>query len=799
MKEYNHKDIEKKWQQKWIEDKIYETKDKVEGKDNEYILVEFPYPSGNLHVGHWYAFAVTDIYARYRRMLGKNVLFPIGFDAFGLPAENAAIKNKVNPREWTYSNIEFMEKQIANMGAMFDWSRRVVTADPEYYKWTQWLFIQLLKNNLAYQSENYVNWCPSCKTVLANEQVKSGKCDRCDSDIEQKIMKEWKLRITDYAQKLLDGLDKVDWPNHIKDAQRNWIGKSEGTYFTFKIKDSEKEIKVFTTRADTYYGITYLVLAPENKLVDELKIKISNLDEVQNYRKTTGAKTELQRISEVKEKTGVKLEGVMAIHPANGKEIPIFISDYVIASYGTGAVMAVPAHDERDFEFANKFGIEIVEVISPTTSSQTWSGIQAFVDEGFLINSNEFNGLSSQEAIIKITSEYGEKTTNYRIRDWSISRQRYWGCPIPVVYCDKCGVIAEKEENLPVILPELDDFTPRDDGKSPLAKAENWVKTKCPSCNDNAQRETDTFDTFIDSSWYFLRYIDPLNKKEFSSKEKQKDWMPINFYSGGSEHTTMHLLYSRFFQKALFDLGLVSDDEPFVKRNNRGLILGPDGNKMSKSKGNVVDPDELVERLGADTVRSYLAFIGPYNEAGSYPWDPNGVVGVRRFIERFVALSEKIFDVDSDEVTKVLHKTIKGVEEDYQNLKFNTALSKLMILSNLLEKEKFSRQTYKTFVQLIAPVNPHIAEELWFDLGEKNSVHESVWPTFDEEKLVSDKLDISAQFNGRFRFRTQVDASLTEDEVKKYIGNLAQTKKWLLGKKPKKIIYIQGKIINFVL
>jgi leucyl-tRNA synthetase len=798
MKEYNHKDIEKKWQQKWAEDKIFETQDKVEGKENEYILVEFPYPSGNLHVGHWYAYSVTDIYARYRRMLGKNVLFPVGFDAFGLPAENAAIKNKVNPRDWTYSNIEFMEKQLLSMGAMFDWSRKVITADTEYYKWTQWLFLQFLKNDLAYQAENYVNWCPSCKTILANEQVKAGKCERCESDIEQKVMKEWKLKITNYAQKLLDGLDVVDWPSHIKDAQRNWIGKSEGTYFSFNLKDSDKQIKVFTTRADTYYGITYLVLAPENKLVDELKEKISNFDEVEKYRKVSGTKTELQRVAEVKEKTGVRLNGVMAIHPANGKMIPIFISDYVIASYGTGAVMAVPAHDDRDHEFAKKFGIEIIEVVKPSVT-QISERKQAFVDEGILANSGEFDGLSSKDAIIKITEKFGEKTTNYRIRDWSVSRQRYWGCPIPVIHCDKCGAVPVEEKDLPVVLPELEDFTPRDDGKSPLAKAENWVQTKCPKCGIDAHRETDTLDTFIDSSWYFLRYIDPKNLTEFSSKEKQKEWMPVDFYSGGSEHTTMHLLYARFFQKVLFDLKLVNDDEPFIKRNNRGLILGPDGDKMSKSKGNVIDPDELVEKLGSDTVRSYLAFIGPYNEAGSYPWDPNGVVGVRRFIERVVALSDKISDSDSEEVTKLLHKTIKGVGEDYQNLKFNTAISKMMIFSNLLEKEKFSRETYKTLIQIFSPITPHVCEELWYFLGETNPISQSVWPTFDETKMQSAEIDISVQINGKIRFRTSIDSSLSDDEVKTKILGLVQTKRWLDNKRPSRVVYIKGRIINLVL
>ncbi len=793
MQEYNHKEIEKKWQDIWKKNKIYETKEKQEEKENEYILVEFPYPSGDLHVGHWYAFAVTDIYARYRRMLGKNVLFPIGFDAFGLPAENAAIKNKINPRDWTYSNIKFMEKQLQSMGTMFDWDRKVVTSDPEYYKWTQWIFIQFYKTGLVYKNEINADWCPSCKTVLAKEEVTSGFCDRCGSKIEQKRMQTWNIKITNYAEKLLSGLEGLDWPDPIKEAQKNWIGKSIGTYLSFSINDTDKKIDVFTTRADTYFGITYLVLAPENKLIDELKEKILNWDEIEKYRKKTGSKTELQRISEAKEKTGVKIEGIMAFHPALKKTIPVFISDYVIASYGTGAVMAVPAHDQRDYDFARKFNLRIKEVIS---GSNILKG--AFEDFGVLINSEKYNGLKSREAIEEITKDFGKTAINYKMRDWSVSRQRYWGCPIPMIHCEKCGDIPVDEKDLPVELPDVKDYTPSGDGKSPLAKIEKWVKIKCPKCEGEAERETDTLVTFIDSSWYFLRYLDSKNDKEFSSKELQQEWMPVDFYSGGSEHTTRHLLYARFFQKALYDLGMVEHDEPFIKRNNRGLILGPDGNKMSKSKGNVVNPDEYVERLGADTVRGYLAFMGPYNEAGSYPWDPNGVVGVRRFLERVNSLSEKIGDSNSVESLRQLHKTIKGVGEDYQSLKFNTALSKLMILSNVLEKENFSQETYKILIQLLAPIAPHLCEELWEAVGEKNSIHLSKWPQFDIKQMKEDEIDISVQINGKFRFRTKVAKNLTEGEVKEYVSNLAQTKKWLLAKKPQKIIYIAGKIINFL-
>jgi leucyl-tRNA synthetase len=792
MEKYNHKEIEKKWREDWKKKSLYKTKN--DAKNREYILVEFPYPSGNLHVGHWYAFAVTDIYARYRKMIGKNVLFPIGFDSFGLPAENAAIKNNVNPREWTNSNIATMEKQLESMGAMFDWDRKVATSDPNYYKWTQWLFIQLFNAGLVEKKTTLVNWDPVDKTVLANEQVSAdGIADRSGAKVEKKELEQWSIKITNYAEKLLEGLEGLDWPEHIKEAQKNWIGKSKGAYLTFPILNSEKEIKVFTTRPDTTFGITYLVLAPENKIIDEFKDRISNWNEIEEYRKKSGAKTELQRIQEAKEKTGVKIEGLTAKHPALDKELPIFISDYVIASYGTGAVMAVPAHDERDYEFARKFDLPIKEVIK---GGNILEG--AYEGHGEIVNSEKYNGMDSKEALSAITEDLGEETTTYKIRDWSVSRQRYWGCPIPVVHCEKCGIVPVDEKDLPVKLPDLDDFTPSDDGKSPLSKKEDWVKTKCPKCGGDCLRETDTLDTFIDSSWYFMRYLDPNNEKEFCSKEKQKNWMPVDFYSGGSEHTTMHLLYSRFFQKALFDLGLVEDSEPYVYRNNRGLILGEDGNKMSKSKGNVIDPDSLVEKLGADTVRAYLAFIGPYNEAGSYPWDPNGVVGTRRFIERVVALGEKVGKSDSEEVIKLLHKTIKGVGEDMQALKFNTAISKMMVLSNLMEKDDFSKETYKILIQLFAPVAPYVCEELWSQQGEKESVHASKWPEFDENKTKDKEIQLVVQVNGKFRQRLKIEAGLADEEVKKTVKNAHEMKKWISGKKIRKTIYIKDRLLNFV-
>jgi len=613
VKEYNPKEIEPKWQKKWSRDKLYLTQDEVKGKDNEYVLVEFAYPSGNLHVGHWYAFSVPDIYARLRRMQGKNLLYPMGFDAFGLPAENAAIKNKLNPREWTFQNIDYMRNQLQSMGASFDWSREVVTASPDYYKWTQWLFLKFLEKGLAYQSETPVNWCPSCKTVLANEQVVAGHCERCDAEVERRNMLQWNLKITDYADRLIDDLGSLDWPHSIKEAQKNWIGRSEGAEIEFKVVGSkEYGVRVFTTRPDTILGATYLVLSPEHelvaKLLEETRNKkqetIKNPDEVEKYINETKKKSEMDRIAEGKEKTGIRLEGVTAINPANKEEIPVWIADYVLPHYGTGAIMAVPADDERDREFAEKFNLPIVEGYTPA---------------GF--------------------EDFGQKTQKYKLRDWVVSRQRYWGCPIPVIHCNKCGIVPVPEKDLPVVLPEATDYLPSDDGQSPLAKVTDWVKVKCPKCDAEARRETDTLDTFIDSSWYFLRYADPKNEKEFASKKLLKKWLPVSFYSGGAEHTTMHLLYSRFFHKVLFDLGLVNETEPYLRRMNRSLIMGPDGQKMSKSRGNVVDPDKEVERSGADTIRIYLAFIGPYNEVNSYPWNPDATVGVRRFLERgFICL-----------------------------------------------------------------------------------------------------------------------------------------------------------------
>lgn len=794
MEMYDHKNIEEKWRKKWEKQELFRAQDD-DSRPKYYTLIEFPYPSGNLHVGHWYAFSVPDIFARYKRMCGFNVLYPIGFDAFGLPAENAAIKNKLNPREWTLGNIEYMRSQLRSMGASFDWSREVVTCDPSYYTWTQWLFLQIYNKGLAYQKETEVNWCSSCKTVLANEQVVAGRCERCDTEVEKRLMKQWNLKITDYAPRLLSDLDSLQYPEAIKEAQRNWIGASEGAEIEFRIKNREESIKVFTTRPDTLFGATYVVLAPEHELVEKLKDHISNFSEAQKYAAESRKKAEIDRMAEGREKTGVRLEGVVAINPVNQEEIPIFIADYVLATYGTGAIMAVPAHDERDWEFAKRFNIPIREVISGG------DGHSVFVGDGVLINSGEFNGVSSQEAKEKITKQVGgELKTTYRMRDWIVSRQRYWGCPIPIIHCEKCGPVPVPNADLPVILPDIDDYLPTGDGKSPLAKAESWVNVTCPTCGGEARRETDTLDTFIDSSWYFLRYTDPKNEKEFASRAKQDLWMPVAFYSGGAEHTTMHLLYSRFWHKVLFDLGLVRDSEPYLKRMNRGLILGPDGNKMSKSKGNVVDPDAVVAQLGTDTVRMYLAFIGPYNEVGSYPWSPDGIVGVRRFIERVWKMSHNLKDQPlSESAERILHQTIKKVTEEIESFKFNTAVSALMICLNALEKEEgVSRESFETFIRLLAPFAPHVTEEIWEGLGHRESVHAEAWPPYNESALAEKEIYVIIQFDGRVRGKVLTHPGVSQEDVLALIYKDEKLSRYLGGGSPEKVVFIPNRLINIV-
>ena len=803
---YDHKSIEQKWQKFWSQNKIYTTADSVPGKENFYLLVEFPYPSGNLHVGHWYAFAVPDILARFQRMQGKNVLYPIGFDAFGLPAENAAIKNKVNPRTWTDGNIAFMKGQIESMGTSFDWSREVATYSPEYYKWTQWLFLQLYQKGLVYQKETAVNWCPNDKTVLANEQVIDGKCDRCGHTVEQRQMLQWNIKITDYADRLIDDLEPLDWPNEIKESQKNWIGRSEGAEIDFYLDFGSEEINartgpegkkanitVFTTRPDTLFGATYLVLAPEHPWVGLAlghKTVLENNDEVAAYVDRTTKMSDLDRQTN-KEKTGVQLKGVEAINPATGEKIPLFISDYVLPQYGTGAIMAVPAHDDRDFEFAKKFDLTIRQVIAADVDLP-YAGV------GALMNSSAYDGLSIDEAKKKMIEAFGRKKTTFRLRDWIVSRQRYWGVPIPMIHCEKCGVQPVPDAQLPVVLPEVEDYLPEGSGKSPLAKVDSFVNVPCPKCGGAAKRETDTLDTFVDSSWYFLRYTDPKNASEFASRGKQDAWMPVDLYSGGAEHTTMHLLYSRFWHKALFDIGLVKDPEPYKRRMNRSLIMGPDGQKMSKSLGNVIDPDKVVEQLGADTVRMYMAFMGPYAEVASYPWNPDGVVGVRRFLERMARNEEYMQDTDVPMLNGPLHKALKKIGEDVAVMKFNTAVSQLMILQNVIEKEKkIGKSQLSTMVQMLSPFAPHLAEELWHVLGNESSVHIQSWPAIEAKYLTDDEVTIAVQIDGKtrgeFTIASDADKSAVEAAAKEAVAARLE------GKAIARTIVVPKRLVNFVL
>ncbi|MEK7156560.1 MAG: class I tRNA ligase family protein [Patescibacteria group bacterium] len=1123
MKSYEHKSIEKKWTKQWEKDVLYKTSDKAKGKDNYYLLVEFPYPSGNLHVGHWYAFAVPDILARFRRMQGKNVLYPIGFDAFGLPAENAAIKNKLNPRKWTLGNIEYMKKQIRSMGTSFDWSREVVTCDPAYYRWTQWLFLQFFKAGLVYRKETAVNWCPKDKTVLANEQVVDGKCERCDSEVVQKQMLQWNIKITDYAERLINDLDALDWPKEIKESQKNWIGRSEGAEIDFPLsidsgvkrfvllhgreatpqdnfwpwikaeleskgyevqiptlpntnEPNDKEqadyvekhctldestaiighsfggivalrllerghkvqrvtlvsapvsgkfldtkvrasvtaaakkgfdykkiqkaakgfvvmydttdkivpvsdaqtlakeldcilipgkgsevhftgkrepdvlmasiptIRVFTTRPDTLFGGTFLVLAPEHpwvKLALAHKTVLKNNDEVQQYVNQASKKKEIERLAAGREKTGVELKGVKAVNPTTGKEIPVWVADFAIATFGTGALFG-DAHDERDVEFATKYGIPLKETVEPLVVRTTgldavregepfaernsvmafvqhwsedkymavkykpvdvrgcvsggmnegedavaagkreiaeetgyanaklvrklggtihskyfsdnrkkntfahftpmlfkledatqvdiapdeknrhevswlsekemtafinhedwriaWDRLQGrpYTGKGILYDSAEFSEMTSEEAIPLTGAKFGRMTKTYKLRDWIVSRQRYWGVPIPMIHCAKCGTVPVPDKELPVKLPEVKDYLPEGSGKSPLAKAKKWVNVKCPKCKGKAERETDTLDTFVDSSWYFLRYTDPKNSKQFAASGKQESWMPVDLYSGGAEHTTMHVLYSRFWHKALFDLGLVKEPEPYTRRMNRSLILGPDGQKMSKSRGNVIDPDEVVGRLGADTVRMYLAFIGPYNEVSSFPWNPDSVVGVRRFLERVWKAQEYAGKTDNAGLENLLHKTIKKVGEDIGAMKFNTAISALMIFQNALEKEKtLGKSQWERFLQLLAPFAPHIAEELWAESGQKKSVHKTLWPEYDVSMLKSEFITVAIQINGKTRGEAEVAADADKEMVEKAAREAVASR--LEGKKILRTIVVPGRLVNFVI
>lgn len=810
MAKYNPAKIEKKWQKYWEDEKLHEVSDDTPNKKNFMLLAEFPYPSGDLHVGHWYTFALADIYGRYLKMHNYNVMYPIGFDAFGLPAENAAIQRGIHPKDWTKKNISNMTKQLKAMGARFDWSRTVSTIDPEYYKWTQWIFIKLFEAGLAYRTKTLVNWCPNDKTVLANEQVKDGKCDRCGHDVEQRELAQWMFKITDFADQLVDDIKNLDWPDVTKAAQENWIGRSEGTLAEFKIAGSDDAIEVFTTRADTMYGATYVVLAPEHPLVDKLLSKISNAGEVRAYQAETKKKTELQRMSDGKEKTGVRLEGIEATNPINNEKVSIWVADYVLAHYGTGAVMAVPAHDQRDYDFAKKFNLPIREVVLND---------EKFIDqpvekEGVLINSGQFDGMQSAEAREKITQKLkserlGGPEKKYRLHDWILSRQRYWGAPIPMIHCEECGYQPVPEKDLPVKLPPLDNFLPADDGRSPLAKAEKWMKVKCPKCDKPAERETDTMDTFVDSSWYFLRYTDPNNIGEFAAREKMRTWLPVPMYIGGPEHNTMHLLYARFITKALYSQKLLEFNEPFTSRRNHSTILGPDGQRMSKSKGNVVDPDEQVALHGADTVRMYLSFLGPYHDQ-TMPWSPEGITGVSRFLNRVWNFMTRANDdklpVSTDpKVDIVVNKTIKEIGRDIAQQKFNTGVSGLMKLFNALEEavsenERLSEGQYESILKILAPFAPHMAEELWQEvLGKKTSVHMETWPEHDEKLLAEESVTLVVQVNGKVRDTLSVKQGLSESEAKEIVLASEKVQKALEGKEIKKFVYIQDRLTNIVI
>lgn len=932
-KKFDNQAIEAKWQERWSKEKLYDVGERDKSKEKEYILVELPYPSGNLHIGHWYAFAVPDIYVRYQRMMGKQVVYPMGFDAFGLPAENAAIKRDLDPKEWTESNIAYMRDQLKSMGNAFSWDKTASTTDPEYFKWTQWMFTKFFEQDIAYRGTGTVNWCPKDNTVLANEQVLAdGTCERCGAEVEKREMPQWLLRITKYADRLVDDLESLDWPEAIKESQRNWIGRSKGAKLKFKLSTGD-DLEVFTTRPDTLFGATFMVIAPEHPLIGKNKDKISNYSEVETYVKAAKQKDDQDRLDATKEKTGVKLEGLTATNPGSGEEIPVFVADYVLMGYGTGAIMAVPAHDERDGEFARKYDLPVKQVVrrvfgsplpnpvpcvavgaivhDPKTDkylvqkshefkkhSFIFGGLEegedyrdaavretleetgyktkfvryitaeteahfyhpgkkvnrslvsrrallelidetqqkvsedelekqepvwmskaelvkeltgpeeayavsmlfnpeTYLGSGSLCNSGEFDGMNSEEAKEAIVKKVGGEMTNtYRLRDWSVGRQRYWGVPIPIVYDRDGKAHPIPEEHLPWHLPTDVDFKPT--GEPPLKKSKELHERVEKIFGEGWKPDYETMDTFVDSSWYFLRYIDNNNDKEVVSTKAQEDWMPVDLYFGGAEHTTMHLLYSRFWQKALLDLGLVKDSEPYTKRLNRGLVLGPDGNKMSKSKGNVIDPDEQVKRVGSDTVKMYLAFMGPYGEVVNYPWDMGGIAGIRRFLERANGLSNHIVEKENEEVTKQLHKTIKKVSEDIKAYKFNTAISALMVFINLAEKRGLEKDSHKTFLKILAPFAPHLTEELWQELGESFSIHTEEFPPFDESLAKDDVVTIGVQVNGKSRGSVTLSVEATEEEALESAKADVRVMKHLEGGEIIKVIYVPGRILNIV-
>ena len=800
---YNHREVEKKWQTVWDDEKAFKTSDDF-SKPKYYALVEFPYPSGQgLHVGHPRPYTALDIVARKRRMQGYNVLYPMGWDAFGLPTENYAIKNHIHPKIVTKNNVARFKNQLHSLGYSFDWDREINTTDPEYYHWTQWIFLKLFKAGLAYKTEMPINWCTSCKVGLANEEVVNGVCERCGSEVIRKVKSQWMLKITEYADKLIQGLDTVDYIERVKVSQKNWIGKSQGAEVDFTLTGKDEKLRIYTTRPDTLFGVTYMVVSPEHPVLDKYKDEIKNWSEIESYREQAARKSDFERSELAKDKTGVAIDGLVAINPVNEKEIPIWVSDYVLMSYGTGAIMAVPAHDERDWEFAKKFDLPLIQVVAKD-GEEVDINEAAFTDvaTGVLINSGFLNGLQvkdAKEKMIEFLEEkgIGKAKVNYKLRDWVFSRQRYWGEPIPIIHCDKCGYVPLNESELPLMLPEVESYMPTDNGESPLAAMTDWVNVKCPCCGGPAKRETDTMPQWAGSSWYFLRYTDPKNTEALASKEALKYWLPVDWYNGGMEHTTLHLLYSRFWHKFLYDQGVVPTPEPYQKRTSHGMILGENGEKMSKSRGNVVNPDDIVNAYGADTLRTYEMFIGAFDLAAS--WSDDGVKGCRRFLERVWKLQDIVVDGDaySKDMETKMHQTIKKVSTDFENLKYNTAIAAMMALVNdFYKKNAVTKGEMKTLLTLLNPVAPHITEEMWSILGYEGYLYQASWPTFDEAKTVESTVEIAVQINGKMKATLAINKDDPKDDV------IAKAKEAIADKLTGNIvkeIYVPGRIVNIVM
>jgi len=795
---YNFKEVEAKWQKKWDDSKIFEAED-FSDKKKFYGLVEFPYPSGaGMHVGHIKAYSSIEVVARKRRMQGYNVLFPIGFDAFGLPTENYAIKTSTHPRIITDRNIEKFSNQLKRVGFSFDWSRVIDTTDENFYKWTQWIFLKMFEKGLVFRDTALVNYCPSCKVVLSNEDSQGGKCDICHSDVVQKSKTVWYLKITEYADKLLKGLDQVDYPANVKQQQENWIGKSTGAFVEFEVKGIEDKLEIYTTRCDTLFGVTFMVIAPEHPIIDKYADRISNMDAIQAYRTECQKKTEFERTQLVKEKTGVRIEGLTGINPITGKEIPIFIADYVMMGYGTGAIMAVPAHDQRDYDFAKKFGIDIVQVIEGGDIEK-----EAYTGDGIMINSDYLNGIAKKkDAIAKMLEKLaelgcGHAGVQFKMKDWAFNRQRYWGEPIPLIHCPECGVVAVPYEELPLRLPNVENFEPGEDGESPLAKIDSYVNCTCPKCGKAAKRETDTMPQWAGSSWYFLRYIDPNNDQAFADQKKLEYWMPVDWYNGGMEHVTRHMIYSRFWHQFLYDLGEVNKFEPYAKRSIQGLILGPDGEKMSKSKGNVIDPLDIVEDYGADTLRTYVLFMGDYGAAA--PWNDSSMKGCKRFLDRVCGLVDMAVDEDVPSLESAFHKAIKKVTNDIEEVKFNTAIATLMGLINTIYSEgKLSKDQLGIFVKLLLPFAPHISEEIWEMIGGEGFLSVAEWPSYDEAKTVDATIEIGVQVNGKLRATIVIGKDEDQASVLEKAKADEKVQSFIEGKQIVKEIYIPGRVCNIV-